>query len=156
MVKKLLIYITFFISFIFANSSLESKIAKLQTVPKSQRYKLMNQIKKELATMNKKQRTKVLNKLKASIHSSKSYMKSSSVSVDKRGGNHMNSSHMKSNMQHIINKNSMHEHMNMSKKSDWTNKLKSPTKPSIPTKPFNPFEHNGNNHSGPKKGQHGK
>lgn len=145
MIKKLLVVLTLFSSFLFANGSLEAKISKLQTVPKSQRYKLMNEIKRELAKMNTKQRAKALNQLRASMHSSKPHMGSGSMS--KTGGGYMNNSHTKSNMQHMINKSNLHEHIN---------KPKGPTQPSVPTKPYNPFEGGGDGHSGPKKGQHDK
>ena len=49
-------------------SDLSSKIARLQNAPKSERFKLMNQIKRELARMNARQRSKALRKLRASMH----------------------------------------------------------------------------------------
>ena len=51
-----------------AQSDLASKISRLQNVPKSERFKLMNQIKRELARMNAEQRSKAMRKLRASMH----------------------------------------------------------------------------------------
>ena len=51
-----------------AQSDLASKIARLQNAPKSERFKLMNEIKRELARMNAEQRNKALRKLRASMH----------------------------------------------------------------------------------------
>ncbi len=51
-----------------AQSDLASKIARLQDAPKSERFKLMNQIKRELARMNSEQRSKTMRKLRASMH----------------------------------------------------------------------------------------
>jgi len=147
MVKRLLLFITIFISFIFANSSLESKIAKLQTAPKSQRYKLMNEIKRELAKMNTKQRAKALSKLRASMQSSTHNQNYGNMQNGAKNSSGYMHSHTPSNIKHMINKTDIQEHMNMPK---------GPTQPSVPTKPYNPFEHGGNSHSGPKKGQHGK
>ncbi len=51
-----------------AGGDLQEKLAKLQTLPKSERFMLMNQIKKELAQMNAQQRRQALQKLRASMH----------------------------------------------------------------------------------------
>ena len=51
-----------------AQSDLQSKIARLQSVPKAERFKLMNEIKRELARMNAAQRNRTLGKLRASMH----------------------------------------------------------------------------------------
>ncbi len=51
-----------------AQSDLASKIARLQNAPKSERFKLMNEIKRELAHMNAEQRSKALHKLRVSMH----------------------------------------------------------------------------------------
>ena len=49
-------------------NGLQSKIARLQSAPKSERFKLMNEIKHELARMNEQQRGVALGKLRASLH----------------------------------------------------------------------------------------
>lgn len=46
---------------------LQSKIARLQHAPKTERFKLMNEIKRELARLNAEQRNKALSKLRGSM-----------------------------------------------------------------------------------------
>ncbi len=53
---------------IASQSELSLKISKLQHVKKSERYKLMNEIKRELAHLNTHQRTQALRKLHATMH----------------------------------------------------------------------------------------
>ncbi len=65
--KKVLILTVAAIGLLGAKSTLAKKIAKLQTVPKSQRYKLVNEIKKELASLNRKQRIKAIRKLEFAL-----------------------------------------------------------------------------------------
>ncbi len=77
-----------FISFIVcmslqgADDTLSSKIAKLQTMPKSERYKLMNEIKRELAKLNSEQRSVALGKLRRSLN------KGSNFQSGTKGGIH--------------------------------------------------------------------
>lgn len=146
MIKRLILILTLFISFSIASNSLESKIAKLQMVPKAQRYKLMNQIKRELAKMNASQRNRAINKLKATIHNT-----NSGNMHGKAKGGHINSgSHMQDKKEHFINRIHLHKHTNKTKNTH--NKIKEhipqlPTehkKPEEPNKPSNP------------RGSHGK
>ncbi len=66
--RKLLLLL-FMALFAWAGGSdLSSKIVRLQQLPKSERYKLMNEIKWDLARMNEAQRQKALGKLRASMH----------------------------------------------------------------------------------------
>ena len=65
--KKILILLLLVISLLDAKNSLAEKISKLQSVPKSQRYKLVNEIKKELATLNRKQRIKAIKKMRIAL-----------------------------------------------------------------------------------------
>ena len=60
------------ISLFAAQNDLQEKLAKLQTLPKSERFILMNEIKKELARMNAEQRQSALKKLRASMHKQRS------------------------------------------------------------------------------------
>ncbi len=67
--KKTIISLLLLPISIFANEiDLEAKIAKLQNAPKSERFKIMNEIKYELSQMNEKERTKAIQKLRYSIH----------------------------------------------------------------------------------------
>ena len=146
MIKKLILILTIFISFAIADNSLESKIAKLQTVPKEQRYKLMNQIKRELAKMNATQRSRALHKLKATIHSSNSH----NGNMYSKTNTQKTSSHIQNGTMHIINKTHLHEQTNKPKKP------KHPTKQSNPKTPSehkNPGENKKPQHP---KGPHGK
>ncbi len=69
MKKRVLIFLMVMpILLVAAQSDLASKIARLQNAPKSERFKLMNEIKRELARMNAEQRNKALHKLRASMH----------------------------------------------------------------------------------------
>ncbi len=69
MKKKIISLILFIPMFILANEiDLEAKIAKLQNAPKSERFKIMNEIKYKLSQMNEKQRNKAIHKLRSSIH----------------------------------------------------------------------------------------
>ena len=149
MIKKLLLSFTIFISFAFANNSLESQIAKLQTVPKTQRYKLMNQIKRELAKMNATQRANALNKLKATIHSSSHTSNSISMGSHtykntKDMNSHMQqgaanmSSHIHNDTKHFINKTHLHEHINKPIKPHIPSKPHMPSEPHTPSKPHMP------------------
>ena len=61
--KKILILLSVVIGLLDARNSLAEKISKLQSVPKSQRYKLVNEIKKELVTLNRKQRIRAIKKM---------------------------------------------------------------------------------------------
>jgi hypothetical protein len=49
-------------------TTLQAKIAQLQRAPETERFKLMNEIKRELARMNESQRKEALGKLRASMH----------------------------------------------------------------------------------------
>jgi len=70
MKKRVLIFLVVAMPMLLAaaQNDLASKIARLQNAPKSQRFKLMNEIKRELARMNAEQRNKALRKLRASMH----------------------------------------------------------------------------------------
>jgi len=71
--------------------SLQAKIAKLQTLPKSERFMLMNEIKRDLARMNESQRREALGKLRASMHRKGQRYglgKSGHKSMGKGHGNH--------------------------------------------------------------------
>ncbi len=50
-----------------APSDLASKISSLKDAPKSQRFRLMNEIKRDMAQMNAKQRAQALQKLHATM-----------------------------------------------------------------------------------------
>ena len=133
MIKRLILTLTIFISFAIANNSLESKIAKLQTVPKEQRYKLMNQIKLELAKMNALQRKKALTKLKKNI--------STSSSINMHTHMHSGSKNINSNLQnithHLINKTNFHQYSNTPKTPD---KHKNPGNHKKPTHQKSPHD----------------
>ncbi len=69
MIKSSIVLLLFVpILLIATPNDLASKIANLQNAPKSQRFKLMNEIKREMAQMNANQRNKTLEKLHASKH----------------------------------------------------------------------------------------
>ncbi len=51
-----------------AEGTLQEKIARLQEAPAEQRYRLMNEIKRELAQMNARQRSEALRKLRSAMH----------------------------------------------------------------------------------------
>ena len=150
MIKRLILTLSIFISFAIANSSLESKIAKLQTAPKEQRYKLMNQIKRELAKMNATQRNRALNQLKATMHSS------SKASYGGSMGNHSHqstkdmNSHMQNETKDFANKTHLHKQTSKPKRPHTPTKQGSPK---TPNKPKNPWEHKKPQHL---KGLHGK
>ena len=130
MIKKLIVILTIFTSFAIANNSLESKIVKLQTVPKDQRYKLMNQIKRELAKMNATQRAKALNRLKESIHSSNGNMHTHMQHGTKDMG-----SHMQNSTKHMLNETHIHEHNNKPKKPHKSTEHSTPKRPDNHKKP---------------------
>ena len=148
MLNRLILTLTIIISLAIADNSLESKIAKLQTAPKEQKYKLMNQIKRELAKMNATQRSRALNKLKATIHSSNS--QSSKMHNNMKHGSHNMGSHMQNNIKHFMNKTHLHEQINK------------PIKPHRPIKQGTPKKPEGDKKPGGKqkphhpKGPHGK
>ena len=146
MIKRLILILTLFVSFSMASNSLESKIAKLQMVPKAQRYKLMNQIKRELANMNASQRSRAINKLKATIHNTNS----GNMHGKAKGGNINSGSHMQDKKEHFINRTHLHKQTNKPKNTH--NKTKKPT-PQLPTEHKKPEEQN--KPSNPK-GPHGK
>ena len=70
---KKLIFISFVVCLTLqsAQDSLSLKIQKLQSVPKNERFKLMNEIKRELAKLNFEQRSTALGKLRMSLQGSK-------------------------------------------------------------------------------------
>ena len=143
MIKRLILTLAIFISFAIANNSLESKIAKLQTVPKEQRYKLMNQIKRELAKMNATQRRKALNKLKTTMHTSNSSTMHTHTHIQHDSKDI--SSHMQNSTEHLINRTHLHEQ---------NNKPKKPHNPSTHNTPKTPGKHK--NPGGNKKPIHQK
>lgn len=68
--KKILALVALFSLLLWAEGDhdLQSKIARMQQLPKSERYQLMNEIKRELAKLNARQRSIALGKLRASMH----------------------------------------------------------------------------------------
>ncbi len=68
MVKKWMILTIAVCTMLTADTTtLQAKIAQLQTLPKTERFKLMNEIKRELARMNETQRKEALGRLRASM-----------------------------------------------------------------------------------------
>jgi len=146
MIKRLILTLTMFISFAIANNSLESKIAKLQTVPKEQRYKLMNQIKLELAKMNALQRKKALTKLKKNISTSSSI----NMHTHMHSGSKNINSHLQNSAHHLINKTNFHQYSNKPKNP---HNLSNHNTPKTPDKPKNPGNHKKPTH---QESTHGK
>jgi hypothetical protein len=60
---KVLLFLFVFLSALFC-ASLEEMLKQLQTTPKDQRYKLVNNIKREMAKLNQAQRLEAIRKLK--------------------------------------------------------------------------------------------
>ena len=140
MIKKLIVLLTIFISFATASNSLESKIVKLQTVPKEQRYKLMNQIKRELAKMNATQRSRALKRLKESIHNSNGNMHTHMQHGSKDTG-----SHMQNSTKHLQNKTHLHKHNNKPHKPNKNSNTKTPDNHKKPEEHKNPSHQKGSN-----------
>ncbi len=67
MFKKIVLILSLIYANVFAQDDLQTKIAKLQTLPKSERFKLMNEIKRDLVKLNSQQRAVALGKLRASM-----------------------------------------------------------------------------------------
>ncbi len=57
----------FCVSVLWAQSDIASKIRKLQTLPQSERYKMINEIKRDLAKLNTQQRAQMIRKLRETI-----------------------------------------------------------------------------------------
>ncbi len=106
MIKRVILILTIFISFVMADNSLELKIAQLQTAPKDKKYIIMNQIKRELANMNVEQRSRALNQLKATIHTAENGMHKHNNSTHLKTREHIQE-HLKHNETHLLNK---HQH----------------------------------------------
>ncbi len=98
MLQKICLLILFGVTFLSgAQSDLQRKIEQLQQVPKAQRFKLMNEIKRELAKMNVQQRKAALGKLRASMS---------------HGSGHANGMHRKGGMGQGMHRDmQMHEEM---------------------------------------------
>ncbi len=101
MTKKFYISLLIFSSLWAGQSDLQSKIAKLQTLPKTQRFKLVNEIKRQLAQMNESQRKEALGKLRASMHGGKGRGKKIGKGMH-RGEGMKKQEHMPQNMQNHI------------------------------------------------------
>ena len=67
MFKKIVLILLLIYVNVFAQDDLQAKIAKLQTLPKAERFKLMNEIKRDLVKLNSQQRAAALGKLRASM-----------------------------------------------------------------------------------------
>ncbi len=66
-IRTLIISLTLFIVNLSAQT-LDAKIAKLNSVPKEQRYILINSIKRDLAKLNREQRLKAIAALKEKLN----------------------------------------------------------------------------------------
>ena len=134
--RKLLLLL-FMALFAWAGGSdLSSKIARLQQLPKSERYKLMNEIKRDLARMNEVQRQKALGKLRASMHGKDKGMPHrngdhTSSGMHRREGNGMGE-RMHQNMQHM---NQWLQHQSPTRENMTPEKLHPQQRPSEPNRP---------------------
>ena len=112
---KVLLFLFVFLSALFS-ASLEEMLKQLQTTPKDQRYKLVNNIKREMAKLNQAQRLEAIRKLKSKLHPTKP----NAIQPDMQAT-------MKSKNQKIIKENQSHtdmlEHkMRFNKKMDMEHK----------------------------------
>ncbi len=110
MFKKATIYILPFLMLGLLNAktlTLEEKIAKLSTVPKEQRYILINSIKRDLIRLNQAERLKAINKLRAKLNGNKMRLK---------GTNRTKSRLRKGLNKHITHKNKKQAHKNRQNK----------------------------------------
>jgi microcystin degradation protein MlrC len=68
MFKKVLLFSFIFSSYIFADTqSVGAKIKMLSSVSKAERFKLINEIKRDLTKLNRTQRREAIGKLRSSI-----------------------------------------------------------------------------------------
>lgn len=74
MFKKIVLILLLICVNIFAQDDLQAKIAKLQTLPKLERFKLMNEIKRDLVKLNSQQRATAIGRLRASMRGKNSKM----------------------------------------------------------------------------------
>jgi hypothetical protein len=65
--KYILLFFLILSVLVGGENDIQSQIAKLQTLPKNERFKLMNEIKRQLAKMNAQQRKQAIGKLRASM-----------------------------------------------------------------------------------------